>query len=257
MEEICDICEGSGLRISQENGRQVARTCECRLARRAQRLLAQARIPTRFNDCSIDGYETALRTTDPSLKNARLKVQHFLEGYPFETSGKGLLLIGSSGLGKTHLAVALLKHLILERGATGIFWEHKELMEAIRATYESNVLGEERNILRTVTQTDVLVLDDLGDMNPTEWSSDTTSYILNARYNANLSTIITTNRANAPELPGSRGPSDRWEVKRAATTRTLGDQIGERMRSRLQEMCVVVEMQGEDFRQKVKRASFA
>ncbi len=38
---------------------------------------------------------------------------------------------------------------------------------------------------------------------------------------------------------------------------TLGDRIGERMRSRLQEMCVVVEMQGEDFRQKVKRASFA
>jgi DNA replication protein DnaC len=38
---------------------------------------------------------------------------------------------------------------------------------------------------------------------------------------------------------------------------SLGDRIGERMRSRLQEMCVVVEMHGEDFRQKVKRASFA
>ena len=37
---------------------------------------------------------------------------------------------------------------------------------------------------------------------------------------------------------------------------TLGDRIGERMRSRLQEMCVVVEMQGKDFRQSVKRASF-
>jgi DNA replication protein DnaC len=38
---------------------------------------------------------------------------------------------------------------------------------------------------------------------------------------------------------------------------TLGDRIGERMRSRLQEMCVVVEMQGEDFRQSVRRARFA
>jgi DNA replication protein DnaC len=37
---------------------------------------------------------------------------------------------------------------------------------------------------------------------------------------------------------------------------TLGDRIGERMRSRLQEMCVVVEMRGKDFRQSVKRASF-
>jgi DNA replication protein DnaC len=40
------------------------------------------------------------------------------------------------------------------------------------------------------------------------------------------------------------------------TGETLGDRIGERMRSRLQEMCVVVEMRGKDFRQSVKRASF-
>jgi DNA replication protein DnaC len=43
----------------------------------------------------------------------------------------------------------------------------------------------------------------------------------------------------------------------AAREESLGDRIGERMRSRLQEMCVVVEMSGEDFRQRVKRASFA
>ena len=47
------------------------------------------------------------------------------------------------------------------------------------------------------------------------------------------------------------------DPQKAAYRETLGDRITERMRSRLQEMCVVVEMQGEDFRQKVKRASFA
>ena len=77
------------------------------------------------------------------------------------------------------------------------------------------------------------------------------AHILNTRYNDRRTTIITTNYANAGPLGRSRGREDVMREE------TLGDRIGERMRSRLQEMCVVVEMQGEDFRQKVKRASFA
>jgi len=64
-------------------------------------------------------------------------------------------------------------------------------------------------------------------------------------------TIITTNYANMAPLVSVTGDGGRLREE------TLGDRIGERMRSRLQEMCVVVEMQGQDFRQKVKRASFA
>jgi DNA replication protein DnaC len=77
---------------------------------------------------------------------------------------------------------------------------------------------------------------------------------LNSRYNDRLTTIITTNYANTTPLgvePGSNG-----QIRAAMREETLGDRIGERMRSRLQEMCVVVEMQGEDFRQKIKRAKF-
>jgi DNA replication protein DnaC len=95
----------------------------------------------------------------------------------------------------------------------------------------------------------VLVLDELGAAKPTDWVWDTVAHILNTRYNDRRTTIITTNYANLGPLGGESGGRLREE--------TLGDRIGERMRSRLQEMCVVVEMQGEDFRQKVKRASFA
>jgi DNA replication protein DnaC len=95
-------------------------------------------------------------------------------------------------------------------------------------------------------------------MTPSDWSWDTTSYILSSRYNESLSTIITTNLENSTKAPLPANPNDMFEkARRANTQTTLGDRIGERMRSRLQEMCVVVEMQGEDFRQKVKRASFA
>jgi DNA replication protein DnaC len=103
----------------------------------------------------------------------------------------------------------------------------------------------------------------LGDITPSDWTWDTTSYILNSRYNQNLSTIITSNLPNEPPSISFAQPVDRFaneqskEAKRATTRLTLADRIGDRIWSRLQEMCVAVDIQGEDFRQKVKRASFA
>jgi len=96
------------------------------------------------------------------------------------------------------------------------------------------------------------VLDELGASKPTDWVWDTVAHILNTRYNDRKTTIITTNYANV--APGS---GELTGARAAVREETLGDRIGERMRSRLQEMCVVVEMTGMDFRQNVKRASFA
>ena len=96
------------------------------------------------------------------------------------------------------------------------------------------------------------MLDELGASKPTDWVWDTVAHILNTRYNDRRTTIITTNYANF--APARHRASVTSAPQREET---LGDRIGERMRSRLQEMCMVVEMQGKDFRQKVKRASFA
>ena len=98
----------------------------------------------------------------------------------------------------------------------------------------------------------MLVIDDLGAQKPNEWVWDTVALLLNARYNDRQSTIITT---NYPDLPAGGGA--KTEAERAAREQTLGDRIGDRMRSRLAEMCVKVDMTGKDFRQTaVRRASF-
>jgi DNA replication protein DnaC len=90
---------------------------------------------------------------------------------------------------------------------------------------------------------------------------------LNTRYNDKRTTLITTNYPNQPSAllqAQSTSVTDR-DVSRTTPTNaatramreeTLGDRIGERMRSRLQEMCIVVPMHGDDFRQTVRRASF-
>jgi len=257
MAEVCSVCEGSGLRVVEEDGRLVARPCACRIERRVARMLARARIPRRYEHCTLESFESGFRGADKSLKSARLMLQRFVEGYPVETDGKGLLLTGDIGVGKTHVAVGLLKELIIQRGVSGLFYDYRELLKEVQNSYNREVAATELGILRPVFEAEVLVLDELGAAKPTDWVWDTVAQILNSRYNERRTTIITTNYANAAGLMTSAAQAQESPAKRAMRDETLGDRIGERMLSRLQEMCVVVEMRGKDFRQSVARASFA
>jgi DNA replication protein DnaC len=251
MSEVCTICGGSGLRIMQEDGRQFVKDCVCRVQKRAERMLGRAHIPKRYEHCSLESYETKFPSSNRSLSAAHLRARKFVDSYPLETAGTGLLLTGSIGVGKTHLAVGILQALVAERGATGLFFDYRDLLKQVQNSYNRQVSATELEILAPVFDAEVLVLDELGASKPTDWVWDTVAHILNTRYNDRRTTIITTNYANAGPLGTESGPRGSMREE------TLGDRIGERMRSRLQEMCVVVEMQGEDFRQKVKRASFA
>jgi DNA replication protein DnaC len=129
------------------------------------------------------------------------------------------------------------------------------------------VATTELEILRPVFEAEILLLDELGAVKPTDWVWDTVAHVLNTRYNDKRTTLITTNYPNLPSAllqAQSTSVTDR-DVSRIVPTNaaaramreeTLGDRIGERMRSRLQEMCITVSMQGDDFRRTVRRASF-
>ena len=256
MADVCVLCDGSGMRVMQrENGEQYVQACECRLADRAAKMLTRARIPRRYADCALDNYDLfpgANRTLAAAHRTAR----KFVENYPLGNNGSGLLLTGSIGVGKTHLAVGILRALVTERGATGLFCDYRDLLKQVQNSYNKAVAATELQILAPVFDAEVLVLDELGASKPTDWVWDTVAQILNTRYNDRRTTIITTNYPNLP--PGvAQAATGRGAAREAMREETLGDRIGERMRSRLQEMCVVVEMTGEDFRQSVKRASFA
>ena len=168
MAEVCSVCDGSGLRIVQENDRQVARPCECRLAQRAVRMLERARIPRRYEHCSLDSYESKFRGADKTLAAAHMRARKFVEGYPIESGGTGLLLTGSIGVGKTHLAVGILQAVIMERGASGLFWDYRELLKEVQNSYNQNVQATEMEILRPICKAEVLVLDELGAAKPSE-----------------------------------------------------------------------------------------
>jgi DNA replication protein DnaC len=255
--ESCPICNGTGWQIRQrENAREVVR-CQCRVRERSDRLLATAHIPERYQHCELENFKY-----DPgdmgakSIGAARFNAGRFVEEYPTEKTG--LLLVGSVGVGKTHLSVGIIKALIREKGIHCLFCDYRELLKSIQNSYNPSVQATEMEILRPVFDAEVLVLDELGAVRTTEWVFDTVNYVLNSRYNDNRTTIITTNYPDAAEQGNiaDDNPRSYSAAERAARRETLGDRIGERMRSRLHEMCKKVEMEGSDYRVDSKRAKF-
>src|SRR5271157_1883795 len=256
-EQVCPMCGGTGWRdVMRGDVREVTR-CECRRKGRVDRLLAAAKIPARYEHCELSTFKYEPENPeDARLGQARLAAGRFVEEYPVEKTG--LLFVGSVGVGKTHLAVGILKALIRDKGVPCRFCDYRELLKSIQNSYNASVPATEMDILRPVFDAEVLVIDELGAVRSTEWVFDTVNYILNSRYNNNKTTIITTNFPDKPEQ--ARGEDDNPRsysaADRAARRETLGDRIGERMRSRLHEMCKKVEMEGPDFRLHSKKAHF-
>ena len=102
-----------------------------------------------------------------------------------------------------------------ERGATGLFYDYRDLLKEVQNSYNREVAATELEILRPVFEAEVLVLDELGAAKPTDWVWDTVAHILNSRYNDRRTTIITTNYANA----GPAGGRSRRSRRRAGDAR--------------------------------------
>lgn len=253
----CPACGDTGWKTQQHGKEREVVRCQCRVRDRGERLLAAAHIPSRYEHCELHTFEC-----DPSdkgqksLTDARWLSGRFVEEYPAEKTG--LLFVGSVGVGKTHLAVGIIKALIRDKGIHCLFCDYRELLKSIQNSYNTSVQATELEILRPVFEAEVLVLDELGAIRSTEWVFDTVNYILNSRYNGNRTTIITTNYPDRAEQTrvDDDSPRSYSAAERAARRETLGDRIGERMRSRLHEMCKKVELEGTDYREQSKKAQW-
>lgn len=222
--EVCTECFGTGTKLDPVKGAMV---CHCRRHERLKRLLAGARIPRRYVECSFENFKCP---PGSSQDRALMLAQRFVNEYP--AVDRGLLFMGPAGVGKTHLAVAIIKKLT-EKGFASVFCEFGALLKQIQDSYNPVSKSSELRVLAPVYESDVIVLDELGASIPTDWVRDTMYQIINRRYNDNKLTIFTTNYSD-----------DRATDK----NQVLEDRIGTRLRSRLYEMCTKVVIEGGDYR---------
>jgi DNA replication protein DnaC len=223
LSDACPQCGGTGWELVEGKG---VRECECTLRRLAKKRLESSRIPLRYADAEFSTYIA----NTPSLIRALQTSKQFVEAFP--DAEYGLLYLGNCGVGKTHLACAVLKEMI-RRGCAGLFYDFGEMLKEIKDSYNSNTGSSELQVLAPVFNTDVLVLDELGACKPTEWVQETMTQIINTRYLNKKTTIFTTNYFDI-----ALGPDE-----------TLTGRVGVRLRSRLKEMCKQIAIEGRDYRE--------
>lgn len=166
--------------------------------------------------------------------------------------------MGRPGLGKTHLAVAVIKDLTLDKGMECKFVDFFQLLSDIRFGYSQNL--SEQAIINPFVAAPVLVIDELAKGRNTEWELTMLDQIISSRYNAaNKITLFTTNYLDQEANPKKGGKGDSYiEIgsgngrKALSGEETLQDKVGERIYSRLVEMCRFVKLEGMDYRQEMQ-----
>jgi len=225
----CQRCRDTGWYVTRSAaGVETAERCQCQEKLRRQRLLEQAEIPDRYQHCTLDTFDD-WNPKDPTLSSSLREVRDYIDAFP--KTERGLLFMGNVGTGKTHLAVATLRELILRYGVHGRFADFTTLVYNVQMTFDGS--GGGRQLVEPLVRTDLLVLDELGAGKPSPWVMDLLYYLVNTRYLERRITLFTTNYSDFP-----KGQEE-----------SLAHRISARLRSRLYEMCIRVELRGEDYRQ--------
>ncbi|MCX6613540.1 MAG: ATP-binding protein [Acidobacteria bacterium] len=239
--ENCLRCGGTGWIFKTVDDVEVVNRCTCDEETRAERFASRSGIPPLYANASTENF--SLPKDNPiahrGLAGVMLTVRTFVREYP-AVDKAGLLFIGETGVGKTHLAVAALNALI-QRGFEGVFFDYQTLLDRIRSGYDRSSGSMDKEAYRLALDCEILLLDDLGAHRVTDWVEDTVASIITHRCNHRKPVIVTTN------LPAPGNESNKAKD-------SLSDRIGVRAWSRLNEMCKVVQMPNvEDYRVRGRR----
>lgn len=244
----CEKCQGTGRIIGEDaDGISRIRECECADFSKKLKLFNHAGIPGKFVHEGLDNYVvTGHRSQKDALTRSRTFIKEFIQMKG--QYSQGLIFMGDPGLGKTHLAVSIIKELILKHGVECKFVDFFELLKDIRHGYGEDI--SEGEFINPYVGVKILVIDELAKGRNTDWELTILDHFISTRYNDDDKvTLVTTNFKD--KLDNGIGQEDNKKagLSSASTRYTLEEKIGPRIFSRLMEMCKKVHLQGKDFRQ--------
>jgi DNA replication protein DnaC len=235
---ICSLC-GQEVEPVFLNGKKFLGKCQCEIEseqilkseqklREIQQniikeLYKSSMMGTRFLESTFDncikrpGTEKVISAATEYLKDWEHK----------KLTGEGILIFGGTGSGKTHIAAAIANE-VIHKCSTVVFVNVPDLLENMKISFKT---GSTEDIIKSLEESDLLILDDAGAEKWSEWVESTLYKIINNRYNNRKPLIITTN-CNISELR---------------------EKIGFRSWSRIQEICLIVENTATDYRRDIAK----
>jgi len=194
----CPYCGGSGyVRLDAEVGQPDfgrLEICTCRRSRLAQgvrdRLFSLSHLD-QLHHLTFENFKPRGRTALPDAQAGSLQAAYNQAMFYAQRLSGWLLLQGSYGCGKTHLAAAI-ANFAVGMGVPTLFLTVPDLLDALRVSYGSSEISFEDRF-DEVRNARLLILDDFGTQNATGWATEKLFQIVNYRYINKLPTVVTTN----------------------------------------------------------------
>lgn len=217
--------------------------CECRLKEREERerkahmeelhrLIRQQGLESGlYAQMTFEGWQNG----DPICEAIAEQLRSYLQSVRLGTRN-WLYLYGSYGLGKTHLAVAALKHLCLDRQWKPLMVRWSEYCSRIQQSWQGSSVDSEFELWRAATNVTLLVLDDIDKRASSEWALGKLYELIDQRYVLQLPTVLTANR-NLEKLAAFWSRNEQMkDLAGAIVSRIIG------------QMSAVIEFSGRDYR---------
>lgn len=225
---ICEKCNGLKWIIEKNTGK--VKPCDCLRLKKEEIFF----LPPHFKNCSFENFHTYKQL---NLLQAKKIAEEFAKKFPLVDYG--ILFVGPNGVGKTHLACAILNKIQKEKGLNGLFVDFSNLSFKLKdkfGSFEDETMGD---LVELMVETPILLLDDLGSIKSSQWYQDVIYEIINQRYLKNKVMILTT----------------AYQIQEEGERENLYSRIGDALVSRILEVCKIVEIQAKDHRKEVFQVS--
>ncbi len=208
----CPICQDIHFVFLADGS---VRPCQCQAGQQRDLLRQKANLSPAIAEMTFDKFNIAyyplqaIAEQSPITYHAKAlqikkAAEQFVEQVIAGKQRRGILLSGRVGCGKTFLAACMANRL-LDAGIETLFLVVPDFLDEIKSTYDTNESEvSEKNVLDKARTAKVLMMDDLGAHNYSEWASNKIYSILNYRLNEGLPTVITTN-LGMPEIEAYLG----------------------------------------------------